>query len=115
MPALSVPEVTLSHPGIARGRVGAGGARVYPRGMGSIKISLPLLLLALSACGARGCGAEPSQSPLPPSSAEPSPPQPLAGPLPLAAKAARPSAAWWNGAVFYEVFVCSFQDANGDN
>lgn len=71
--------------------------------MRSLRLSLPLLLLALSACGARGCGAEPPPAPKPSAEAPP-PPAPVA----------RPSAAWWSGAVFYEVFVRSFQDANGD-
>ena len=37
-------------------------------------------------------------------------------PAPAAAPSAAPAGAapWWNGAVFYEVFVRSFQDSNGD-
>jgi glycosidase len=75
------------------------------------RCSLPLLLLALSACGARGCSAEqPLQEAKQPLQEAKEPAKESPPPLP----APRPSSAWWNGAVFYEVFVRSFQDANGD-
>jgi glycosidase len=59
--------------------------------------ALPLLLLAtIAGCRAHG-GAGPA----------------AAAAAPAAAPASAP-ADWWNGAVFYEVFVRSFKDSNGD-
>jgi len=42
------------------------------------------------------------------------PPAAPAAASPAAARAAAPGEPWWKGAVFYEVFVRSFQDSNGD-
>ncbi|HET9554071.1 MAG TPA: alpha-amylase family glycosyl hydrolase, partial [Anaeromyxobacteraceae bacterium] len=59
-----------------------------------------LALAALAACA--------STAPTRPAgvAAPPGPTPPAAGP--------RASDAWWNGAVFYEVFVRSFEDSDGD-
>jgi glycosidase len=57
----------------------------------------PILAILLAAC-ATGRGTE-----------LPVQPAPQAAPRP-----ATSTGPWWNGAVFYEVFVRSFQDANGD-
>ena len=57
----------------------------------------PMLAILLAAC-ATGRGTE-----------LPVQPAPQAAPRP-----ATSTGPWWNGAVFYEVFVRSFQDANGD-
>jgi hypothetical protein len=69
-----------------------------------------------------GCGSHPAPPPaapppaeLPPATAvepEPAPPKPLPPPPPDAT--GRTYASWANGAVFYEVFVRSFRDSNGD-
>ena len=57
--------------------------------------------------------AEPTEEPIAPATAEPPTPAstPTADPPPAAGQ---PEAQWWNDAVFYEVFVRSFQDSDGD-
>lgn len=59
------------------------------------------------------CSAESSPTPtlLPPASA-PASAQPMVAPTPELALP--PADAWWNDAVFYEVFVRSFYDSDGD-
>lgn len=72
------------------------------------------LLVALGGCGPRPTGPSPSppggHPPAPSSSARPS------GPATCTAAALElpPAEAWWNDRVFYEVFVRSFGDADGD-
>ncbi|HUJ27730.1 MAG TPA: alpha-amylase family glycosyl hydrolase [Myxococcales bacterium] len=69
---------------------------------------MPRLLIAL--CLALACGSNPPAPPPPPDAGPPAP-----APLVLAPPVAPPALeAWPNGSVFYEVFVRSFQDSNGD-
>ncbi|WP_423226652.1 alpha-amylase family glycosyl hydrolase [Candidatus Amarolinea aalborgensis] len=91
------------------------------QGAGRVRFWLPGLLLviavALSACQART--QAPTATP-PPPTATPAPPTPT--PAPLAAAVAPVTGlpqgsdglGWWNNTVFYEVFVRSFYDSNGD-
>ena len=91
------------------------------QGAGRVRFWLPELLLviavALSACQART--QAPTATP-PPPTATPAPPTPT--PAPLAAAVAPVTGlpqgsdglGWWNNTVFYEVFVRSFYDSNGD-
>lgn len=65
------------------------------------------LCLPLSLCLA-ACATTPSTDPAPAP-----PPAPAVVRTPPA-KQPEPPLAWWHGAVFYEVFVRSFQDSNGD-
>lgn len=71
-----------------------------------------LLALALVAGLLAGCGRPRQPTALPPAAFSPGvavTPAPPAG-----GSAAVPENAWWNDAVFYEVFVRSFQDSDGD-
>jgi glycosidase len=59
------------------------------------------------------CGAEPRSTPAPRVPAPAPAPAPAApAPAPSASLPSQPG--WWRGAVFYEVFVRSFADSNGD-
>lgn len=83
-----------------------------------------LLCVAAAAIGAACSGSAdaPPSSPassLPAQTAAPAPPSPVsvapaATPLILDQLALPPAGAWWNDAVFYEVFVRSFYDSDGD-
>ena len=82
-------------------------------------------LLGLAACKGEP-PQKPAQPPAPPAPAAPAPaPEPPAALAPDTVVAAEPDVAaappapaapsgWWRGAVFYEVFVRSFADSNGD-
>lgn len=71
---------------------------------------LPVLLLA--ACIASPATTQPPAAP----TIQPASPTPISETSPTPTTAAPVSAAtpWWNDAVFYEVFVRSFSDSNGD-
>lgn len=95
--------------------------QLRPRLAGSIPA---LLALALAAALLTGCGrpAEPPAAPAPAvgqqttpalAGGQPAQATPAASPE-AASAAAEPAGAWWNDAVFYEVFVRSFQDSDGD-
>jgi len=89
----------------------AGRARFWLIGL------LLVIAVGLSACQART--QAPTTTP-PPPTATPAPPTPT--PAPLAAAVApviglpqgSDGLGWWNNTVFYEVFVRSFYDSNGD-
>jgi alpha-amylase len=87
-------QVGQAPPGAAIARVRAAVARIGFRSMRT-----PLLAVALlAACASRP--VVPAEAPRPVARAS----------APLAAQ----TAPWWKTAVFYEVFVRSFQDSNGD-
>ncbi len=73
-----------------------------------------LLLLVLLAASLAACGRPPLPTAIPDAASD----QPAAtapAPEPAAASAgAETQSAWWNDTVFYEVFVRSFQDSDGD-
>src|SRR4051812_21760086 len=86
-----------------------------------------LILAALLAGCVAGSPAAPTTSPAPPSATAALPPTapPTAAPSPSALAAVPVQAIhglpagtdgypWWNDTVFYEVFVRSFYDSNGD-
>ena len=81
-----------------------------------------LLLIYLTACSPPGLTAAPSQpaataKPAATASATFHPPTATAAPTTLPIATSTPSAGsltWWNDAVFYEIFVRSFYDSNGD-
>jgi glycosidase len=65
---------------------------------------LPLLLLALGATGCRSAGEPVAPGAVPAAEASPaSPARPVAG--------TAPEPGWWDGRVFYEIFVRSFADS----
>ncbi len=81
-----------------------------------------MLLICLAACSLPGSSAaspQPTAPPGPTSTAPATarPPTATAAPTALATASSTPSAgnpAWWKDAVFYEIFVRSFYDSNGD-
>lgn len=79
-------------------------------------------LVALLACGMAvsllaGCGRPPTPTPTPVVPPTPTASRPTAAPTSATATptgAAETAHAWWNDRVFYEVFVRSFYDSDGD-
>ncbi len=86
------------------------------RSQWALKITLALLALGIMAGLLAGCGrpALPTETPAAAPAAAVQPPA-IAAPAPTASgDAVEVPNAWWNDAVFYEVFVRSFQDSDGD-
>lgn len=89
------------------------------QGTGTARFGLLGLLLViavgLSACQAR---TQPPTTTPPSPTAAPAPPTPAALDAPVAPVTGLPQGSdglgWWNNSVFYEVFVRSFYDSNGD-
>lgn len=83
----------------------------------SLRGAVVLLALGAAAGMLAGCGrpAQPAASPT--ATTAPVASQPAAAVMatkPVAGSAGAPENAWWNDSVFYEVFVRSFQDSDGD-
>ena len=74
----------------------------YPRHASRLFITLILAFIVV------GCTAAPAQTPTPSSSPSPSP---TPGTTLYTGTDGYP---WWNDTVFYEIFVRSFYDSNGD-
>jgi alpha-amylase len=76
-------------------------------------VALALLLVAGLVAG---CGrpAQPEIAPIATAPVVPAAPAAPDQPAPVAGSQAETPAGWWNDAVFYEVFVRSFQDSDGD-
>jgi glycosidase len=68
-----------------------------------------LCTMVIAAC-TTGETPTPTATPVPPT-ATPSPPTPTATPTPTPLG---PRSGWWNDAIFYEIFVRSFHDSDGD-
>lgn len=85
------------------------------------------LLILITACGENQTPLAPAASPSPglptllPATPSPIPPTPTLGPpqaVPVSPVAGLPQGSlgypWWNDTIFYEIFVRSFYDSNGD-
>ncbi len=71
-----------------------------------------LLLLVAFALAVAACSSDDPAPPTTPPSTQP--PVTTSAPAPTTTLAPEPAAPWWEGRVFYEVFVRSFQDSDGD-
>jgi glycosidase len=85
--------------------------------LGSLRSAVALLALGLAAVLLAGCGRPALPTAIPTATSAPAAGQPASTAVatkPAASSAVAPENVWWNDSVFYEVFVRSFQDSEGD-
>ncbi len=82
----------------------------------SMRYQLVISFFLLLALMLSGCGRPPLPTPMPTATPLGQAAQPSATPEPAAETAPAPAASvmWWNDRVFYEIFVRSFYDSDGD-